>query len=241
MTNLRHFELTAVRRSERSEESQYFARDAEETFKPSQINTLATNITESTPMRRHITTAILYTIATTILFGLVYPLAVTAASQLLFHNKANGQLLYKDGQLIGSHIIGQTFTGPAYFHSRPSAAGTGYDAANSSGSNYAPTNKKLIDRVTTDATALQQDHPNAEIPVDLVTASASGLDPHITPAAAEFQTARIAHERHLSEEAVRQLIAHHTEGRQLGFLGEPRVNVLELNLELDKVAPISSK
>jgi K+-transporting ATPase ATPase C chain len=193
---------------------------------------------KGTAMRRHITTAVLYTIATTILFGFVYPLAVTAASQLLFRDKANGQLIYKDGQLIGSRIIGQTFTGPAYFHSRPSAAGTGYDAANSSGSNYAPTNKKLIDRVTTDAAALQQEHPNAEIPVDLVTSSASGLDPHITPAAAEFQVTRIASERHLTESAVRQLVARHTEGRQLGFLGEPRVNVLELNLTLDNVAPI---
>jgi K+-transporting ATPase ATPase C chain len=193
---------------------------------------------QRTPTRRHITTAILYTIATTVIFGLIYPLAVTAASQLLFHNKANGQLIYKDGQLIGSHIIGQTFTGPAWFHSRPSAAGAGYDAANSSGSNYAPTNKKLIDRVTTDAAALQQDHPDAEIPVDLVTSSASGLDPHITPAAAEFQVARIANERHLTEAAVRQLVARHTEGRQLGILGEPRVNVLELNLDLEKSAPL---
>ena len=191
---------------------------------------------QSTPMRRHITTAILYTIATTILFGLIYPLAVTGAAQLLFHQKANGQLIYKDGQLIGSHIIGQTFTGSGYFHSRPSAAGTGYDAANSSGSNYAPTNKKLIDRVTTDTAALQQEHPNTDVPIDLVTASASGLDPHITPAAAEFQLTRIARERHLTETSVRQLIAHHTEGRQFGFLGEPRVNVLELNLDLDHTA-----
>ena len=192
-------------------------------------------------MRRHITTAILYTIATTILFGLVYPLAVTAAAQLLFHDKANGQLLYKDGKLVGSRIIGQTFTGPAYFHSRPSAAGNGYDAANSSGSNYAPTNKKLIDRITTDASTLQPDRPNTDIPVDLITASGSGLDPHITPAAAEFQVARIAHERNLSETTVQELIAHHTEGRQFGFLGEPRVNVLELNLDLDKTAPLSAK
>jgi K+-transporting ATPase ATPase C chain len=190
-------------------------------------------------MRRHITTAILYTIATTILFGLVYPLAVTGAAQLLFHNKANGQLIYKDGQLIGSHLIGQTFSGPAYFHSRPSAAGNGYDAANSSGSNYAPTNKKLIDRITTDATALQQDNPGTPVPVDLVTASGSGLDPHITPAAAEFQIPRIARERHLSEDAVRQIVARHTQGRQFGMLGEPRVNVLELNLDLDRTAPLT--
>ncbi|MBS1800313.1 MAG: potassium-transporting ATPase subunit KdpC [Acidobacteria bacterium] len=188
-------------------------------------------------MRRHIATAVLYTIATTVLFGLIYPLAVTGAAQLLFHNKANGQLLYKDGRLIGSRLIGQTFSGPAYFHSRPSSAGNGYDAANSSGSNYAPTNKKLIDRVTADATALQQDNPGTPVPIDLVTASGSGLDPHITPAAAEFQVARIARERHLTEDAVRQLVARHTEGRQFGVLGEPRVNVLELNLDLDRTAP----
>jgi potassium-transporting ATPase KdpC subunit len=203
------------------------------------VSTPATTETaERTSMRRHITTAVLYTIATTVLFGLIYPLIVTGAAQLLFHDKANGQLLHEDGAVIGSRIIGQSFTGPAYFRSRPSAAGNGYDSANSSGSNYAPTNKKLIDRVTTDATALQSDNPNAEIPVDLVTASASGLDPHITPAAADFQIARIAHERNLSETTVREFIAHHTEGRQFGFLGEPRVNVLELNLALDHTAPI---
>ncbi|WP_035349487.1 potassium-transporting ATPase subunit KdpC [Edaphobacter aggregans] len=189
-------------------------------------------------MRRQITTAVLYTVATTVLFGVIYPLVVTAAAQLLFRDKANGQLIQQNGQTIGSRIIGQTFTGPAYFHSRPSAAGSGYDAANSSGSNYAPTNKKLIDRVTTDAAALQPDNPNAEIPVDLVTASSSGLDPHITPAGADFQVARIAYERNLSQTTVRELIARHTEGRQFGFLGEPRVNVLELNLDLDRTAPV---
>ena len=139
-----------------------------------------------TGMRRHITTAMLYTVATTVLFGLVYPLVVTGVAQLLFHDKANGQLIYKDGSVVGSRIIGQSFTGPTYFHSRPSAAGSGYDAANSSGSNYAPTNKKLIDRVAADASILQTDSSNAEIPIDLVTASGSGLDPHITPAGAEF-------------------------------------------------------
>jgi K+-transporting ATPase ATPase C chain len=191
-----------------------------------------------TSVRRHITTAVLYTIVTTVLFGLVYPLVVTAAAQLLFHDKANGQLIQQNGQLIGSRIIGQTFTGPAYFHSRPSAAGNGYDAANSGGSNYAPTNKKLVDRVSGDTTALQSDRPNTDIPVDLVTASGSGLDPHITPAGADFQVARITRERNLSEMAVRELVAHHTEGRQFGFLGERRVNVLELNLDLDRTAPI---
>ena len=189
-------------------------------------------------VRRNLITATLYTIVTTIIFGLIYPFVVTGIAQIIFRDKANGQLIQQNGQIVGSRIIGQTFTGAAYFHSRPSAAGNGYDAANSSGSNYAPTNKKLIDRVAGDVTTLQQDHPNTDIPIDLVTASGSGLDPHITPAAADFQVARIAHERNLSETTVRKLIARHTEGRQLGFLGEPRVNVLELNLDLDQTAPL---
>ena len=189
-------------------------------------------------MRRHLITALLYTVVTTILFGVVYPFAVTGLAQVFFKNKANGQLIRQNGELIGSRIIGQPFTAAGYFHSRPSAAGNGYDAANSSGSNYAPTNKKLVDRVSGDVAALQLDHPKADIPVDLVTASASGLDPDITPAGAEFQVARIARERHLSEDSVRRLVARHTKGRQLGFLGEPRVNVLELNLDLDQTAPV---
>jgi potassium-transporting ATPase KdpC subunit len=191
-------------------------------------------------MRRNIVTAIVYTAVPTVLFGLVYPLVVTGIAQVLFKDKANGQLLTRNGQLIGSRIIGQPFTGPDYFHSRPSAAGNGYDAANSSGSNYAPTNKKLIDRVAGDVAALETDRPNTDVPIDLVTASGSGLDPDITPAAAEFQVARVAQHRHLSEEAVRQLVVRHTKGRQLGFLGEPRVNVLELNLDLDQTAPLSA-
>jgi potassium-transporting ATPase KdpC subunit len=191
-------------------------------------------------MRRNLITAILYTLVTTVLFGLVYPYAVTGIAQLLFKDKANGQLLQQNGQLVGSRIIGQPFTAPGYFHSRPSSAGNGYDAANSSGSNYAPTNKKLIDRVAGDVAALQLDHPNTDVPIDLVTSSGSGLDPDITPAAAEFQVSRIARERHLDEEAVRRLVAQHTQGRQLGFLGEPRVNVLELNLGLDRLAPLTA-
>jgi potassium-transporting ATPase KdpC subunit len=189
-------------------------------------------------MRRNLITAILYTVVTTVIFGLVYPFVVTGIAQVLFKDKANGQLIQQNGQLVGSRIIGQPFSAAGYFHSRPSMAGNGYDAANSSGSNYAPTNKKLIDRVAGDVTALQLDHPNTDIPIDLVTTSGSGLDPDITPAAAEFQVTRIAHERSLSEDAVRRLIAQHTLGRQLGFLGEPRVNVLELNLDLDQAAPI---
>jgi potassium-transporting ATPase KdpC subunit len=189
-------------------------------------------------MRRNLITAILYTVVTTVIFGLVYPFVVTGIAQVFFKDKANGQLIQQNGQLIGSRIIGQPFTAAGYFHSRPSMAGNGYDAANSSGSNYAPTNKKLIDRVARDVAALQLDHPNTEVPIDLVTTSGSGLDPDITPAAAEFQVTRIAHERSLSEDGVRRLIAKHTLGRQLGFLGEPRVNVLELNLDLDQAAPV---
>ncbi len=187
-------------------------------------------------MRKNLLIAVLYTVVTTLIFGVAYPLAVTGIAQLLFKAKANGQLITKDGRLVGSSLIGQPFSAPNYFHSRPSAAGTGYDAANSSGSNFAPTNKKLIDRVAADTSTAQPDRPNIDVPIDLVTASASGLDPHITPAAASFQIPRIARERHLSDDAVQQLIAKHTEGRQLGFLGEPRVNVLELNLDLDRTA-----
>jgi K+-transporting ATPase ATPase C chain len=189
-------------------------------------------------MRRNLITAVLYTVVTTVIFGLVYPFVVTGIAQVLFKDKANGQLLQRDGQLVGSRIIGQPFTAAGYFHSRPSAAGNGYDAANSSGSNYAPTNKKLIDRVAGDVNALQQDHPDTDVPIDLVTASGSGLDPDITPAAAEFQVTRIARERRINEDAVRRLVAQNTKGRQLGFLGEPRVNVLELNLALDQAAPL---
>lgn len=192
-------------------------------------------------MRRNLITAILYTVVTTIIFGVIYPYAVTGVSQLFFKDKANGQLIYRDGQLVGSRIIGQPFSAPGYFHSRPSAAGNGYDAANSSGSNYGPTNKKLIDRIAGDAATAQTDHPGVEVPVDLVTASGSGLDPDITPAAAEFQVERVARERHLDKSTVQQLVAKHTIGRQFGFLGEPRVNVLELNLDLDATTPIAAK
>ena len=191
-------------------------------------------------MRRHLVTAVLYTVVTTVIFGLIYPFVVTGLAQLLFHDKANGQLLYNhNGELVGSRIIGQPFSAPQYFHSRPSDAGNGYDAANSGAYNYAPTNKKLIDRVAGDVAALQVDHPGIDVPIDLVTASGSGLDPDITPAAAEFQVARVARERHVSEDAVRRLVSDHTQGRQLGFLGEPRVNVLELNLDLDRTAAAS--
>jgi K+-transporting ATPase ATPase C chain len=185
-------------------------------------------------MKKNIITAVLMTVVTTILLGIIYPMTVTGLAQVIFHHKANGQLITRNGVVIGSRIIGQPFSSAKYFHSRPSAAGNGYDAGNSGGSNLGPTNRKLVDRVKGDVAALQAENPGKPIPVDMVTTSASGLDPDISPASADFQAPRIAHERGMSEDQVRQLIAQHTEGRQLGFLGEPRVNVLELNLALDK-------
>jgi K+-transporting ATPase ATPase C chain len=184
-------------------------------------------------LKKNIIISILMTIATTVLLGLIYPLVVTVLAQLLFKDKANGQLLTQNGTIVGSRIIGQTFAGPGYFHSRPSAAGNGYDAANSGGSNYGPTNQKLIDRVQASLVDLQKENPSSPIPADLVTTSASGLDPDISPAAAEFQVPRVARERSVSEDKIRQSIQAHSEPRQLGVLGEPRVNVLELNLALD--------
>ena len=188
-------------------------------------------------MKKNLITAILMTIATTILLGLIYPLIVTGLAQVMFPHKANGQLIQRGGKIVGSSIIGQGFSGPGYFHSRPSAAGNGYDAANSNGSQYGPTNQKLIDRVKGDVAAAQADQPGAPVPIDLVTTSASGIDPHITPAAAEFQLARVAKERGIPTDRLRALVEKHTEGRQWGFLGEPRVSVLELNLELDAQYP----
>jgi K+-transporting ATPase ATPase C chain len=184
-------------------------------------------------MKKNLITAVLMTIATTVLLGVIYPLIVTGLAQTLFHDKASGQLLQANGKMIGSRIIGQPFVGPGYFHSRPSAAGNGYDAANSGGSNLGPTNQKLIDRVNADVAADQADNPGVPVPVDLVTTSASGLDPHISPAAAEFQVKRIAKTRGITEKQVRTLIVQHTKQRQWGFMGEPRVNVLGLNLDLD--------
>jgi K+-transporting ATPase ATPase C chain len=184
-------------------------------------------------MKKNLTISILMTFVTTILLGLIYPLAMTAISQALFPSNANGQLIVRNGQVIGSRIIGQPFTGPGYFHSRPSAAGSGYDATSSGGTNLGPTNQKLIARVNQDAAALKTENPDVPVPTDLVTTSASGLDPDITPAAAYFQVPRVARERHMSQEDVTALVRAHIEPRQLGFLGEPRVNVLELNLALD--------
>lgn len=188
-------------------------------------------------MKKNLITAVLMTIATTILLGIIYPLVVTGIAQVVFPRQANGQLIQKAGNLVGSSIIGQGFSGPAYFHSRPSAAGNGYDAANSNGSQLGPTNQKLIDRVKADVSTAQVEHPGIAVPIDLVTASGSGVDPHITPASAEFQLSRVAKERGTTVDRIAVLVAKHTEGRQLGILGEPRVNVLELNLDLDQQFP----
>lgn len=187
-------------------------------------------------MKKNLLTAVLMTVATTILLGVIYPLVVTGIAQAVFHDKANGQLVKRDNVVVGSRIIGQPFAGPMYFHSRPSAAGNGYDAGNSSGSNLGPTNQKLVDRVKQDTAVLQAENPGKPVPVDLVATSGSGLDPHISPAAAEFQIPRVARARAMSQDAVLALVRQHTEGRQFGFLGEPRVNVLELNLALDAAA-----
>src|SRR5262249_26343102 len=178
--------------------------------------------------------AIAMTVVLTVLLGIVYPLVVAGLARVIFPAQAGGSLIEKDGKVIGSRLIGQPFTGPGYFHSRPSAAGTGYDATASAGTNLGPTSQKLFDGVKSIADSLSGEDPNTSIPIDLVTSSASGLDPHITPAAAEFQVARVARERGLSLDEVRRLVGKHIEGRQLGSLGEPRLNVLELNLALDE-------
>jgi K+-transporting ATPase ATPase C chain len=186
---------------------------------------------------RNLFIAALMTLVTTLLIGVGYPLVVTGLAQVLFPDKANGQLIKRHDEVIGSRIIGQAFSSPSYFHGRPSAAGAGYDAANSGGTNLGPTNKKLVDAVKAAVDAARKENPSAAVPIDLVTSSGSGLDPHVSPAAAIFQAPRVARERHVSEGEIRRVIEAHTEGRQFGFFGEPRVNVLELNLALDEQWP----
>jgi K+-transporting ATPase ATPase C chain len=188
-------------------------------------------------MKKNLITAILMTIATTILLGIIYPLVVTGIAQVMFPKQANGELIKANGKVVGSRLIAQAFTGPQYFHPRPSAVA--YAPTNSNGSQLGPTNQKLIDRVKGDVAADHVENPGVPVPIDLVTASASGLDPDITPAAADFQLARVAEERGATVEQLRSLLARHTEARQLRVLGEPRVNVLELNLELDQRFPMN--
>lgn len=185
-------------------------------------------------MRKNLLTAVLMTVATTILLGMIYPLVVTGIAQVLFPDQANGEIIRRNGVVVGSRLIGQPFSSPAYFHSRPSAAGNGYDAADSGGSNLGPTNRKLLERIKSDVARLQANNDGRRVPVDLVTASASGLDPDISPAAAEFQVPRVAQARGIPPKTLRRLVRQHTQGRTFGFLGEPRVNVLELNLALDE-------
>ena len=186
---------------------------------------------------KHIYPAVALTIVLTVLVGIIYPFVMTGLSDVLFRERARGSLIEREGKVIGSRLIGQPFSGAGYFHTRPSAAGSGYDGTASGGTNLGPTSKTLFEeQIKGRAKELKSENPKLEIPVDLITSSGSGLDPHISPAAAEFQVPRVARERRMAESDVRQLVEKHEEGRQFGFLGEPTVNVLELNLELDEVS-----
>ena len=187
---------------------------------------------------RNLIAAILMTLVTTVILGIAYPLAITAIAHVTFPHQANGQLVQRNGKVVGSSLIGQGFSSAGYFRSRPSATGTPYDASNSAGSQLGPTNKKLIQAVTANVAAARKENPNTPVPIDLVTTSASGFDPHLSPAAADFQVPRVARQRGIPEADVRSLVAANTAGRTFSFLGEPRVNVLELNLALDSQYPI---
>ena len=191
-------------------------------------------------MIKQLKVAFWMTIVTTILCGIIYPLAVTAAAKIFFPNRSNGSLVSAGGKVVGSKLIGQSFASPDYFHSRPSAAGNGYDPLASGGSNLGPTNRQLSDRIEADAAKLHTENPSIPVPADLLTTSASGLDPDISLEAANFQVPRIAKARSISEPELRSLIQTHTIARQFGILGEPRVNVLELNLALDAAHPLRS-
>jgi potassium-transporting ATPase KdpC subunit len=188
-------------------------------------------------MKENLRIALLMTLVTTVIFGLAYPLGVTGLAQLLFPSQANGSLIQVNGQLVGSTLLGQGFTSPQYFYSRPSGAGAGYDASQSGATNLGPTNRQLLERVKADVEKLHAENPSAAIPADLVTVSGSGLDPEISMAAAQFQVPRVARARGMREDELQALVAKHTLKRQLGFLGEPRVRVLELNLDLDATHP----
>lgn len=194
-------------------------------------------LTDTPPEPGVLRPAVVLILLLALLLGVVYPLAVTGLAQLVFPQQAGGSLLQRDGQVVGSALLGQAFSGPQYFQGRPSGAGSsGYDAASSSGSNYGPTSKALMERIAGDAERLSKDQSGQPVPADLLTASGSGLDPHISPAAAEYQVARVATSRGLPADRVRLLVREHTQGRALGFLGEPAVNVLTLNLALDAAA-----